>query len=99
MKPKFNLWDFISALTVLIFAVLLRKYREVSSELSTEASKLNNTAKANQTVLVFNRTPKAGSESLWELIGQISHLLLLSMNWPLGGVVKYIDCFIVRQYF
>ena len=68
MKSDFNLWNTITAITVLIIAILLKDYHQFSNQLANEATKLNNTIKANRTVLVFNRTPKAGSESLWKLI-------------------------------
>ena len=73
MKAKLTLFDVISILAALLAAVLLKDYGLLKSELSREIDKLNNTRKANQTVLVFNRTPKAGSESLWKLIDNLAY--------------------------
>ena len=69
---KLTLYDVISILTALLTALLLKDYGHLKSELLKEAEQLNNTIKANQTILVFNRTPKAGSESLWKLIDDLA---------------------------
>ena len=34
---------------------------------------LNNTRLSDQSILVFNRVPKAGSEMVWSLINRLSH--------------------------
>ena len=69
---KLTFYDVISILTALLTALLLKDYGHLKSELWKEAEKFNNTIKANQTILVFNRTPKAGSESLWKLIDNLA---------------------------
>ena len=71
-KMKLTFYDVISILTALLTALLLKDYGHLKSELWKEAEKFNNTIKANQTILVFNRTPKAGSESLWKLIDNLA---------------------------
>ena len=66
--------DLISIISALIIAYLLSDYSKLKENISIEANLLNNTRFSNQSVVVFNRVPKAGSEMLWTLIDKIQFI-------------------------
>ena len=66
--------DLISLISALIIAYLLSDYSKLKENISIEANLLNNTRFSNQSVVVFNRVPKAGSEMLWTLIDKIQFI-------------------------
>ena len=66
--------DLISVISALIIAYLLSDYSKLKENISIEANLLNNTRFSNQSVVVFNRVPKAGSEMLWTLIDKIQFI-------------------------
>ena len=69
---KLNSWDILSLLSTLFVAYYLTDYTKLIEKIEKEANVLNNTKKSNQSVLVFNRTPKAGSETIWNLLDFLS---------------------------
>ena len=66
--------DLISVISALIIGYLLSDYSKLKENISIEANLLNNTRFSNQSVVVFNRVPKAGSEMLWTLIDKIQFI-------------------------
>ena len=65
---KIKNWDILSLLCTVFVAYYLTDYKELIERIEKETNELNNTKKSNQSVLVFNRTPKAGSETIWNLL-------------------------------
>ena len=66
--------DLISVISALIIAYLLSDYSKLKENISNEANLLNNTRFSNQSVVVFNRVPKAGSEMLWTLMDKLQFI-------------------------
>ena len=65
--------DLITLFCVVIFAWLYSEYGDLRQRLSNEAEMLNNTGSANETFMIFNRVPKAGTETLMELLEILSY--------------------------
>ena len=63
--------DLISVICTLIVAFLLSDYSKLKEKISNEESLLNNTRFSNQSLVIFNRVPKAGSEMLWSLLDRL----------------------------
>ena len=66
--------DLMSVICALIIAFLLSDYSKLKENILNEANLLNNTRFSNQSLVVFNRVPKAGSEMLWTLIDKIQFI-------------------------
>ena len=64
--------DYLALLCLVLVTWLLCYQTRLQSEISLEANELNNTKYANQSFLIFNRVPKAGSETLWSLIDKLA---------------------------
>ena len=69
---KFSTIDVIIMLSISLTAFIFQDYTKLRNQLKSEAQILNNTEKANQTFVIFNRVPKAGTNTLWELLDAIS---------------------------
>lgn len=65
--------DYISIICALVIAFLLSDYTKLKENISNEAKLLNNTQHANQSFIIFNRVPKAGSETLWGLLDRLQY--------------------------
>ena len=63
--------DYITIICALVIAFLLSDYTKLKENISNEAKLLNNTQHANQSFIIFNRVPKAGSETLWGLLDRL----------------------------
>ena len=72
VKPLFV--DLISVISALLIAFLWSDYSKLQENILNEAILLNNTGCSNQSILVFNRVPKAGSEMLWALLDRLQHI-------------------------
>ena len=70
---KFSYLDTLSVLSCVIFAILFSHYSDLQNELKEEAVQLNNTRFGNQSFVLFNRNPKAGTEMLWALLNKLGH--------------------------
>ena len=68
---KLSNFDLISLLSTIVVAYFLSDYTQLSKNLTKEANELNNTRKSNTSFLIFNRTPKAGSETIWGLLDNL----------------------------
>ena len=65
--------DMFAATSVLAVIILHQKYlQHYRDELLIQQTLLNNTIVSNQSYVVFNRVPKAGSEMLWSLIDRLA---------------------------
>ena len=65
--------DIFAAISVVITIIVYqRHFTQYKKELRTQQTILNNTIVSDQSYLVFNRVPKAGSEMLWTLIDQLA---------------------------
>jgi hypothetical protein len=71
-KSRFQLIDVIIVISAIISGLLLSDYTILNSSLTNQANNLNNTKFNNQSVLIFNRVPKVGSETIWALIDQLA---------------------------
>ena len=69
---KFSTLDVIFVISCGLAALLFQDYIKLKVSLKSKASSLNNTAKANQTFMIFNRVPKAGTNTLWEVIDTVA---------------------------
>ena len=65
-----NIFATISIVTLAI--VYQMHYKLYKEEVFTQQRILNNTIVSDQSYLVFNRVPKAGSEMLWTLINRLA---------------------------
>ena len=63
--------DLITLTCALVIAFLLSDYSKLKENISNEAKLLNNTCRANQSFIIFNRVPKAGTETLWSVIDRL----------------------------
>ena len=68
VSTKLNNFDFFSLFCTIFIAYYVTDYIKLNKQIKEQASELNITKKLNTSVLMFNRTPKAGSETLWGLI-------------------------------
>ncbi len=67
-KGGLGLVDVIMVVAMMAAAVMYSDYRRLRNHLADEARTLNNTPNGNQTAVIFNRNPKAASETIWSLI-------------------------------
>ena len=88
MWSKDKKWDIFSILCAILAAYFLQNYADLKRHLALESGALNNTQYANQSFLIFNRVPKAGSETLWGLLD-----ILAKQN----GFISYSDSAEVKQ--
>jgi hypothetical protein len=77
-RVKIQLVDVILVMSAIAFGYLYSDYRGLHSHLAEEANSLNNTQFANQSGMIFNRVPKAGSETIWGLIDLLGKYLGIS---------------------
>ena len=66
--------DTISLFCVVALAWLYSEYGELLKKFENEKYSINNTISANETFLIFNRVPKAGTETLMELLEILGQL-------------------------
>ena len=65
--------DSFAITSIVMLAIVYQQYyKQHKDELFTHQRILNNTIVSDQSYLVFNRVPKAGSEMLWTLIDILS---------------------------
>ena len=65
--------DIFAATSVLTLVIVYQKhYQQYKQELHTQQTILNNTIVSDQSYLIFNRVPKAGSEMLWSVINRLA---------------------------
>ena len=72
-KTRFYLSDFVTILCIIVISQLYPEYSDLNKNLQNEANLLNNTHEANATFLIFNRVPKAGTETLMGLLDLLSY--------------------------
>ena len=66
-------YDIFATLALVTMAnVYQNHYKQSKDELFTQQRLLNNTILSDNSYLVFNRVPKAGSEMLWSLIDKLA---------------------------
>ena len=97
---KLKNWDILSLLSTVFVAYYLTDYKELIERIDKEANELNNTKKSNQSVLVFNRTPKAGSETIWNLLDFLSkpnNFGSYSDSQELKGQRGYENCYLTNK--
>ena len=63
---------FATVALVTLANVYQNHYKQSKDELFTQQRLLNNTILSDNSYLVFNRVPKAGSEMLWSLIDKLA---------------------------
>ena len=73
-KVNLNYLDLITVICALIIGFQFSDYRNLKETILNEAKLLNNTQFANQSFIVFNRVPKAGSETLWTLLDRLQKI-------------------------
>jgi len=73
LKINLVFTDCITIICALVIAFLLSDYTKLKENISNEAKLLNNTQHANQSFIIFNRVPKAGSETLWGLLDRLQY--------------------------
>ena len=62
----------VNCLLVLLLALAYYNYHSVNQALRTKCAEINTTARANQDILIFNRVPKVGSQTLTHLIAGLT---------------------------
>ena len=74
-KHTFNIiCDIFATISIVTLAIVYQMhYKLHKEELFTQQRILNNTIVSDQSYLVFNRVPKAGSEMLWTLINRLAN--------------------------
>ena len=72
LNGKFSTLDVIFVISCGLATYLFQDYAKLKANLQSKASLLNNTAKANQSFMIFNRVPKAGTNTLWEVIDVVA---------------------------
>ena len=72
LNGKFSTLDVIFVISCGLTTFLFQDYAKLKAKLQSKASLLNNTAKANQSFMIFNRVPKAGTNTLWEVIDVVA---------------------------
>ena len=72
LNGKFSTLDVIFVISCGLATYLFQDYTKLKANLQSKASLLNNTAKANQSFMIFNRVPKAGTNTLWEVIDVVA---------------------------
>ena len=72
LSGKFSTLDVIFVISCGLATFLFQDYAKLKAKLQSKASLLNNTAKANQSFMIFNRVPKAGTNTLWEVIDVVA---------------------------
>ena len=65
---KFSNFDIVSLFSTICLAYLLTDLTKLRKKIDNEANSLNNTKRSNTSFLIFNRTPKAGSETVWGMM-------------------------------
>merc|ERR1712038_1418123 len=73
-KSKLNTIDVVAIIGIVLTCWLMLDYVRIQSDIEKEADSLNNTKFANQSLMIFNRVPKAGTETLWGLIDVLAYL-------------------------
>ena len=68
MISKDRSLDLLIIVCAALTGYFLQNYSNLKRSLDLESGALNNTKYANQSFLIFNRVPKAGSETLWGLL-------------------------------
>ena len=67
------LFNILATLSIVIMSVMYQtQYKRHMEELLTHRRMLNNTLSSDESYLIFNRVPKAGSEMLWGLINKLA---------------------------
>ena len=73
VKADRVVYDIFATLALVTLAnVYQNHYKQSKDELFTQQRLLNNTILSDNSYLVFNRVPKAGSEMLWSLIDKLA---------------------------
>ena len=70
---KISNFDIVSVFSTICVAYLVTDFIKLRKKIDTEADLLNNTRRSNQSFLIFNRTPKAGSETVWGMMDFLQH--------------------------
>ena len=67
------IFNILATLSIIAMSMLYQtQYKQYKEELLTQRRLLNNTLSSDESYLIFNRVPKAGSEMLWSLINKLS---------------------------
>ena len=65
--------DIFAVTSIVTMVIVYQKhYQQYKEEILTQQTILNNTIISDQSYLVFNRVPKAGSEMLWTVIDKLA---------------------------
>lgn len=67
---KYN--DIFAVLSTVCLALFWTQYQQLKSDLKYEANLLNKTHQSNESIVIFNRVPKCGSESLHKIMEILS---------------------------
>ncbi len=71
VKMELLLSDVVSLVCIVISAVIFSRTEQQKAELKAIRSELNVTSQCNQEVLIFNRVPKVGSQTMNHLIADL----------------------------
>ncbi|CAB4055297.1 UST [Lepeophtheirus salmonis] len=65
---------FLTSLSLGVFYNLISTWREINNAIETERFKLNITPSLQEDILLFNRVPKVGSQTVWGIIDKLARL-------------------------
>ena len=69
------IFNILATLSIIAMSMLYQtQYKQYKEELLTQRRLLNNTLSSDESYLIFNRVPKAGSEMLWDVINKLARL-------------------------
>lgn len=88
--------DVVILISVLMCSILLVQKSEYQCQFQKEASKLNITHKFNASILLFNRTPKAASETFMNLLSSLAKTNKFNA-YKQSFIKKSENCFMHRQ--
>ena len=66
-------YDIFATISIVTLGIVYQMhYKKQKEEIFRQQRLLNNTIESDQSYLIFNRVPKAGSEMLWTLINSLA---------------------------
>ena len=67
------LLNILATLSIVVMSIMYQtQYQHHMEELLTQRRMLNNTLSSDDSYLIFNRVPKAGSEMLWAVLNKLA---------------------------
>lgn len=68
LPEKLKISDILTFCCLICVSVLFQDYQDLEKNMKNEGNLLNNSLSLNESFIIFNRVPKAGSETLWKML-------------------------------